>query len=153
MRRLLLALLFCTAAALACPGNACGTGMSGYSASPLGTLHYALKIMELRDDPQIRLALQSYRSRVAAIPRGLETDAFKNGAFDRDMFLQKSGGTQRAEAQADLFEQVYAALDVPQRRELHRLMAAHQYYLTLTGSQAASCAPGSCPSKPSRNCP
>jgi hypothetical protein len=153
MRRFVLTLLFLGAAALACPSSSCGKGMSpSYGKSLLATLHYALNIMKLEDDPQIALALQSYRSRVAAIPRGMDTDAFKNGAFDRDLFLRKSSGMQRAEAQADLFEQIYAALDTPRKEELHRLMAAHQYYMdALEGQNPGPCKPRNCPAR--RSCP
>jgi hypothetical protein len=153
MRRLVLTLLFLGAAALACPNASCCRGVHpACEKSVLGTLNYALKIMKLQDDPQIRLALQGYRSRLASIPRGMDTEAFKNGAFNRDLFLQKSAGVQRAQAQADLFEQLYAVLDMPQREELHRLMAAHQYYLdALEGQSPGPCKPRNCPAR--RSCP
>jgi hypothetical protein len=153
MRRHVLTLLLLGAAALACPNASCGKGMHpAYEKSVLGTLDYALKIMKLQDDPQIRLALQSYRGRFASIPRGMDTEAFKNSAFNRDLFLQKSPGMQKVQAQADLFEQVYAVLDGGQKEELHRLMAAHQYYLDARDGQSTGpCTPKNCPVR--RSCP
>ena len=110
-------------------GNAANAPKAGYSKSVMGTLDYALGIMKLQEDPQIAMALQSYRMQIASIPSGMDTDAFKNGAFDREMFLRKSTQLQRANAQADLFEKLYTILDADQKQRLHQLMAAHQYYM------------------------
>ena len=133
--------------AFASPNGSCGQG-AAYHKSVMGTLEYALNIMKLQDDPKVSMALQSYRMNVAAIPSGMDTDAFKNGAFDRKMFLKKSAKVQKANAQADLFEAIYALLDTEQKQQLHRLMAAHQYYMgALQPSRCDTPKGKACPSK------
>jgi hypothetical protein len=141
--------------AFASPNGSCGHKPACSDANPksvMGTLHYALNIMKLHDDPQVRLALQSYRTKVAAIPSGMDTDAFKNAAFDRKMFLERSSRVQKANAQADLFEALYKLLDTEQKTRLHQLMAAHQYYMgALPPSRCDTPRGKSCDSKAS--CP
>jgi len=147
MRALLLGTLLFSTLAFAGPGGECGP-QTGYDKSTLGTLDYALNIMKLQDDPKVRGLMQAYRMRLASIPSGMDTDAFKNGAFDRAMFLERSGKVQKANAQADLFEGLYGILDAEQKQRLHQLMAAHQYYLGgVEPSASAPCASQACPSK------
>lgn len=118
--------------AFASPNGPCGQKPACSDAgakSVMGTLHYALNIMKLHDDPQVRMALQGYRMKIAAIPSGMDTDAFKEAVFNRKMFLERSAKVQKANAQADLFEAIYKLLDTEQKKRLHQLMAAHQYYM------------------------
>lgn len=134
-------------------GNPAYAQKTGYSKSVMGTLDYALSIMKLQEEPEIAMALQSYRMKIAAIPSGMDTDAFKNGTFDREMFMKKSTQLQRVNAQADLFEKLYGILDVEQKQRLHQLMAAHQYYMGGTEPQTrgmgANC---NCPGDGSCGC-
>ncbi|MDX1295824.1 MAG: hypothetical protein R3302_06145 [Sulfurimonadaceae bacterium] len=174
MRHLFIVLAFLGISAFACSGCGCnGPVKSGYNKSTMGTLHYALNIMKLHDDPQVQMALEGYKRHVASMPRGMDTDAFKNGAFDRNMFIQKSRKVQKVNAQADLFENIYKILDSEQKQQLHRLMAAHQYYVGGMDQQgncgkkqacksekpcASKCGQGkcgdgkSCPSKAEKKC-
>ncbi len=163
MRHLFLLLAFLGAVAFACPNGTCGpcgpgqNAPGGYNKSTMGTLNYALNIMKLQNDPQIEMALQGYHMAVASMPRGLDTDAFKEGTFNREMFLKNSNKVKIAHAQADLFENIYKTLDDEQKRELHRLMAAHQYYMGGFGPKG-NCGPNkpcasqnACPPK-AQNC-
>ena len=154
MRRLILLVVALGSLAFAYPcGNAANAQKAGYSKSVMGTLHYALNIMKLQEDPQVAMALQGYRMQIAAIPTGMDTDAFKNGAFDRTMFLERSALVQKAAAQADLFEKLYGILDADQKQRLHQLMAAHQFYMggtePETGGMGANC---NCPGDGSCGC-
>jgi hypothetical protein len=160
MRHLFIVLAFLGISAFACNNCGCnGPVKSGYNKSTMGTLHYALNIMKLHNDPQIQMALEGYKRNVASMPRGLDTDAFKNGTFDRNMFLQKSRKIQKANAQADLFENIYKVLDTEQKHQLHRLMAAHQYYVGGLNQQGncgkkKACGPQACGPKGAKcQCP
>ncbi len=125
--------------AFGCPNSGCGDASMQHHKSVMGTLGYALNIMKLDSDPEVQMALQGYRSAVAAIPSGMDTDAFKEGAFDRKMFVERSKGVRTAEAQADLFEKLYTLLDAEQKQRLHQLMAAHQYYMGGFGPRQSPC--------------
>jgi hypothetical protein len=153
MRHLLIILTIAATAMLAAPCSCGGKsghgGHGGYAkaAGTLPTLHYALDKMKLLDAPEVQMALQSYRMRVAAVPKGMNTDAFKNGTFDRAAFLKASGKVQKAEAQADLFEAIYGGLTAEQKTEMHRLMAGHQHYMSLRMAEMGGKGKGSCGAK------
>lgn len=162
MKKTLLIALAMTASLMACPqGNcggaqACGTGGScgtAYrSGGVLETLTYALGIMKLRDEPDIKLAIGGYKQSLRNMAYGVDTAAFKGGKFDKALFIKNSVHTSRVQAQAELFERVYRVLDDKQKVRLHQLMSAHQHYIdTLKKENPCACKGGkACPAKPSK---
>jgi len=113
---------------------ACGCGCEKGCAKPGGTvdtLTYALKLMELDDEPDIKLALHGFKSSMRALERGVPVEAFKDGKFDKEAYVKNSYLTQKINAQIDLFETVYLVLNDEQKKQLHLYMAAHQHYLSL----------------------
>lgn len=171
MRLTLIGFIFLATSLFACPngcGNA-GSPMMGKSChqkmyrpgSTLGTLKYALHIMQLNDEPDIKVAIHGYKRTLMSLPRGMNTDAFKAGKFDKELYIKNSRKQQKLAAEIDLFETIYLVLDDKQKEELHRLMAAHQHYLSLNncssgqgcGVKNCHCPSCNCSTKPDCNTP
>ncbi len=114
-------------------GKKCAAQNCGGSKQRLGsvseTLAYALDIMKVQERPEIRMAIKSYQMNLAGIERGLDTHAFKDGKFDKELYLQNSAHTKKVNAQAKLFEEIYAVLNSDEKKRLHQLMSAHQAYV------------------------
>ncbi len=100
----------------------------GHHKKSLRPLFYALEIMELRDQPEISLAVQSYRMNKRSLDRSLNSAAFKEGTFDRERFVNEHYMTKKVNAQAALFESVFKVLNEEQKVRLHQLMAADLFY-------------------------
>ncbi len=119
--------LLCLGSLMACEPKSCNAQAPGM----VDALTYALDVMELRDNPDIKLALALYRRDLKAIDRGIDVSAFSNGKFDRERFVASHAGTRRVEAQAELFDTVYLILSNQEKVKLHQLMAGHMHYLEL----------------------
>ncbi|MEA1920744.1 MAG: hypothetical protein U9N52_12955 [Campylobacterota bacterium] len=125
--RIVLITAILTSFLFACGTHSCHKKNNGV----LKTLTYALNIMELRQQPDIKLAFAMYKRDVKAINRGLNIDAFKEARFDKEAFIKEHTLYKKLEAQVDLIDTIYIVLNHEQREELHRLMAAHQHYKAL----------------------
>ncbi len=130
--RTTLLLLFLLGSLLACEPKSCYAKPGGI----VDALTYALDVMELRDNPDIRLALALYRRDLKAIDRGVDVTAFRNGTFDRERFVATHSSTKKVEAQAELFETLYIILNQEEKTKLHRLMAAHLHYFELLSKES-----------------
>jgi hypothetical protein len=93
------------------------------------TLAYALDIMELQEKPEIQIAIKSYQMHMASMARGMDTRAFKEGKFDRELYIKNSFHTQKVNAEVKLFDDIYAVLTPQEKTKLHQLMSAHQVYV------------------------
>jgi hypothetical protein len=163
MKKILLIALAMTASLMACPQGNCGSGAkvcgtagscaAAYkSGGVLDTLTYALGVMKLQDDPDIKAAIHSYKKSLRGMTYGVDMAAFKGGKFDKALYVDNSVHTKKAKAQADLFETVYLVLDEKQKVRLRQLMAAHQHYIfTLKKENPCACKGGkACPIRPSK---
>ena len=110
-----------------CAAQNCGSKQRLGSVSE--TLSYALNMMKVQDRPEIRMAIKSYQMNVANIERGMDTHAFKDGKFDRELYIKNSPQTKKVNAQVKLFEEIYAVLTAEEKKKLHQLMSAHQVYV------------------------
>lgn len=142
MRYIMLLITLFLASALACSNSCNGSCRSN---GTLPTLNYALDKMHLLEDANVQKTFEAYRSKLASLERGLNTDAFKDATFNRELFMKQHYGMQKASAQADLFEAIYKPLSTEQKEQMHRLMAAHQYYVQ--GLQSACGPKSSCATK------
>ena len=144
MKKSILLALALSTALLACPkGNCPQTSNQGAgkqctvqncgSKQRLGsvseTLAYALNMMKIQERAEIRMAIKSYKMALAGIERGMDTHAFKDGKFDRELYIRNSRQTKKVNAQVKLFEDLYAVLSAEEKKKLHRLMSAHQTYV------------------------
>lgn len=107
--------------------------------SVMETLSYALDIMKLQAKPEIQMAIKSYQMKVSTIGYGMDTHAFKDGKFDKALYIKNSVHTQRVDAQVKLFEEIYAVLTTDEKKKLHQLMSAHQTYIKGFEGQSAPC--------------
>lgn len=154
MKKTILLALALSTTLLACPKGNCSqmTQGTGKQCAPqncgskqrLGsvseTLAYALNMMKIQDRAEIRMAIKSYKMKLASIDRGMDTHAFKDGKFDRELYISNSRQTKKVNAQVKLFEDVYAVLSAEEKKELHRLMSAHQTYVKgFKGQRQKSC--------------
>jgi hypothetical protein len=157
MKKTLLIALAMTASLMACPQGSCAAGGScptAYrSGGVLDTLTYALGVMKLQDDPEIKRATQGYKMHLCNLPCGVDTEAFIGGKFNKTVYVENSALTKKVQAQAELFETLYRVLDDKQKVRLHQLMAAHQHYVdTLEKENPSACKGGkACPVKPSKS--
>jgi hypothetical protein len=117
----------CQGAGKQCAAQNCGSKQCLGSVSE--TLAYALDIMKVRERAEIRMAIKSYQMNIAGIERGIDTHAFKDGKFDKELFIQNSAHTKKVNAQVKLFEEIYAVLSSDEKKRLHQLMSAHQTYI------------------------
>lgn len=127
----LFALLLAVSLSFAC---GCGTNSCGGDYKPggtLDTLDYALELLKRDKDPDVKLALATFKKKVQSLKRGVPVKAFENGKFDKKAFIDESYLTQKIQAQVDLFETLYGILDNAEKKQLHILMAAHQHYLKM----------------------
>ncbi|WP_345976309.1 hypothetical protein [Sulfurimonas sp. HSL3-7] len=144
MKKTMLLALALSTTLLACPKGNCPqaanqgagkqcTAQNCNSKQRLGsvseTLYYALDIMKMQDRPEIRMAIKSYQMNLAGIQRGMDTHAFKDGKFDKELYLRNSAHTKKVNAQVKLFEEIYAVLNSAEKKRLHQLMSAHQTYV------------------------
>ncbi len=125
------------------PGGMCGPKSHMYRpGSTLGTIKYALDRIGLKDNADIKLAIHEYKKTVRALKRGMNTDAFKHGKFDVELYKKNSRKQQKLLAEIDLFETIYLVLNDTQKVDFHRLMAAHQHYLSLDNVAVPGCQGG-----------
>lgn len=144
MKMSILAALALTTTLLACPKSCCpqsscandtkqcGTKSCGSSyrlGSVMETLAYALDIMKMQEKPEIQMAIKGYQMKIASIEYGMDTRAFKEGKFDKALYIKNSFHTKKVDAQVKLFEDIYAVLNTEEKKKLHQLMSAHQVYV------------------------
>jgi hypothetical protein len=113
----------------ACGNNSCDQNQN--QKGLIGTLTYALNIMEMRNQSDIKVAFALYKRDIKAIERSLNVKAFEGARFDKELFIKEHAYYKKLEAQVDLIDTIYLVLNHDQREELHRLMAAHEHYLAL----------------------
>jgi hypothetical protein len=152
MKKTLLIALAMTASLMACPQGSCAAGNCGTayrSGGVLDTLTYALGVMKLLDDPAIERAIHGYTTSQSNLSCGIDTEAFKDGKFDKSLYVNNSILTKKVQAQVELFETLYRVLDEKQKVRLHQLMAAHRHYIdTLKKENPCACKGGkACPIK------
>ena len=151
MRLIIMALALSAMTLFACPGNCgkgqmqgkicdmpmdgkqgkCGSKKMERPGSTLGTVKYALEKMGLRDNGDIKVAIHEYKKTVRGLKRGMNTDAFKEGRFDPEVYRQNSRKTTKLQAEVDLFETIYLVLTDEQKKQFHILMAGHQHFMGL----------------------
>jgi len=144
MKMSILAALALSTTLLACPKNCgpqnscandmkqCGTKSCAKSyrlGSVMETLAYALDIMKMQEKPEIQMAIKGYQMKIASIDYGMDTHAFKDGKFDKALYIKNSFHTKKVDAQVKLFEDIYAVLSTEEKKKLHQLMSAHQVYV------------------------
>ena len=142
--RLLFTLLFLGATLLACGCN----HKQHAPSNMLETLKYALIMMDLQDNSDIRTAITLYKRDMKAVDKGFNADAFKGGKFDPKVYRDTHAATKKIDAQIELFDTLYLILNEAQKKRLHQLMAGHLHYLNILAKES----PKSCGSGMHQNC-
>jgi len=133
MKKIVMFMILGTLALVACPdGNRCNShqkmGCQGYykGGNVLATLNDALEEMGRADDADIKLAIHSYKMGLASSQGGVNTEAFKGGSFDKELYMKESRLQLKLQAQVDLFETIYLVLNAKEKKQLYTLMRAYQ---------------------------
>lgn len=142
--------------ALACPqGGGCKGKCGETSKTGLQPVKFALYAMQMHKEPDIKLAMKSYTTKMASIPKMIDFNAaLGDEEFNKERFVKATPAYQRAEAKADLFETIYLVLNKAQRAEFKRLTTAYVYAVkkSLRGTACGSKMGGACGPKSGKNC-
>lgn len=148
MKTLLFVLSFIGSAALACGGMGNGPMQCGQMNNPsagcsmekgcgcsmgtpiLETVTYALGELNLKDNPDIRLAIKLYKKDMRSLRPQIPTDAFANGTFNADLYAQNATPSKALKAQTDLFETIYMVLSDEEKIKFPQLMSMYQHHMS-----------------------
>ena len=131
--RLLFSLLFLGVTLFACPNSCNHKDRPG---SLLETLHYALIMMDLNDNADIKTAISLYKRDMKTLDQHMNTDAFQAGKFDPQVYRAHHAYTKKIDAQIELLDTLYLILDDAQKERLHQLMAGHVHYLDMLAKES-----------------
>lgn len=161
MQKIIWMMLLALTTVWACPMGACAQKGSGPKACHgkmkkghfLKGITTALESMGKAEDADVKMAVYSYQMAMKTTPRGLPLDAFKDDGFDKTYYLEHARQTLKAQAQAELIDTIYTALNAEEKKRFTKEVRAYQENRFQNKQGGKSCpSKGSCHAKAKAGC-